>query len=67
MCLYNYNNKIQTSNTITNEEYELLNKIYQCIASDDNENAKLLTSQLIDLQSSKESIDTLQDAINNLH
>lgn len=67
MCLYNYNNKIQTSHTVSDKEYDLLNQIYQCIASDDNENAKRLTSQLIELQSSKDSIDLLQDAIDNLH
>ncbi|MEG2789913.1 MAG: hypothetical protein RR942_19095 [Romboutsia sp.] len=67
MCLFSYNNKIQTNNVINNEEHELLNKIYQCISCDDKENAKLLTSQLIALQSSKENIDVLQDAINKLH
>ncbi|MGL5311663.1 MAG: hypothetical protein ACRC92_00305 [Peptostreptococcaceae bacterium] len=66
MCLYNYNNKFQTSKTLNNEEYELLNQIYQSIASNDNVKVKELTEQLISLQNSEENIKTLQDGINSL-
>lgn len=66
MCLYSYNNKFQTNTILNNQEYELLNQIYQSIESNDNDKVKQLTDQLISIQSSKESIDTLQDAINSL-
>ncbi len=66
MCLYNYNNKIHTSHVVSNEEYDLLNKIYGCIANNDNENAKIYTSKLIDLQSSNEHINILNDALDDL-
>jgi len=66
MCLYNYNNKFQTNTILNNQEYELLNQIYQSIESDDNERVKQLTNQLISIQSSKESINTLQEAMNSL-
>ncbi len=66
MCLYNYNNKFQTNTILNNQEYELLSQIYQSIESNDNERVKQLTDQLISIQSSKESIDTLQEAIDSL-
>lgn len=66
MCLYNYNNKFQTSKTLNNEEYELLNQIYQSIAINDNIKVKELTEQLISLQNSEDNIKTLQDGINSL-
>jgi uncharacterized protein YpiB (UPF0302 family) len=66
MCLYNYNNKFQTNTILNNQEYELLSQIYQSIESNDNERVKQLTDQLIPIQSSKESIDTLQEAIDSL-
>lgn len=66
MCLYNYNNKFKTNTILNNEEYELLSRIYQCIKFNDNEGAKRLTEQLIAIQSSKESVDILQEAINSL-
>lgn len=66
MCLYNYNNKFQTNKTLNNEEYELLNKIYQSIAINDNAKVKELTEQLISLQNFEENIKILQDRINSL-
>lgn len=66
MCLYSYNNKFQTNTILNNEEYELLSKIYKCIEENDNENAQKLTQQLISIQTSKENIETLQDAMNSL-
>ena len=66
MCLYNYNNKFQTNTILNNQEYELLSQIYQSIESNDNERVKQLTNQLISIQSSKESIDTLKEAMNSL-
>jgi len=66
MCLYNYNNKFQTNTILNNQEYELLSQIYQSIESNDNERVKQLTNQLISIQSSKESIDTLKEALNSL-
>jgi len=66
MCLYNYNNKFQTNTILNNQEYELLSQIYQSIESNDNERVKQLTNQLISIQSSKESINTLQEAMNSL-
>ena len=66
MCLYNYNNKFQTNTILNNQEYELLSQIYQSIECNDNERVKQLTDQLISIQSSKESIDTLQEAMNFL-
>ena len=66
MCLYNYNNKFQTNTILNNQEYELLSQIYQSIESNDNERVKQLTDQLISIQSSKESIDTLQEAMDSL-
>lgn len=66
MCLYNYNNKFQTNKTLNNEEYDLLNQIYQSIAAKDNIKVKELTEQLILLQTSEENIKTLQDGINIL-
>ena len=66
MCLYNYNNKFQTNKTLNNEEYELLNQIYQSIASDDNEKVKMLTEQLISIQTSEDSIKMLQESLNSL-
>lgn len=66
MCLYNYNNKFQTNSILNDEEYELLSQIYKCIEANDNENAQKLTQQLIAIQSSKENIETLQDAMNSL-
>ena len=66
MCLYNYNNKFQTNTILNNQEYELLSQIYQSIESNDNERVKQLTNQLISIQSSKESIDTLKEAMDSL-
>ena len=66
MCLYNYNNKFQTNTILNNKEYELLSQIYQSIESNDNERVKQLTDQLISIQSSKENIDTLQEAMDSL-
>jgi uncharacterized protein YpiB (UPF0302 family) len=66
MCLYNYNNKFQTNTILNNQEYELLSQIYQSIESNDNERVKQLTNQLISIQSSKESIDTLKEAMHSL-
>jgi uncharacterized protein YpiB (UPF0302 family) len=66
MCLYNYNNKFQTNTILNNQEYELLSQIYQSIESNDNERVKQLTNQLISIQSSKESIDTLKEALHSL-
>lgn len=66
MCLYNYNNKFQTSKILSNNEYELLNQIYQSIASNDNLKVKELTEQLISLQTSEESIKTLREGLNSL-
>jgi len=66
MCLYNYNNKFKTNTILNNQEYELLSQIYQSIESNDNERVKQLTNQLISIQSSKESMDTLPEAMDSL-
>ena len=66
MCLYTYNNKFQTNTILNVQEYELLSQIYKSIEANDNDNVKKLTEQLISIQSSKENIDTLQNAINTL-
>lgn len=66
MCLYNYNNKIHTSHIVSNEEYDLLKKIYRCIANNDNANAKIYTSKLLELQSSNEHINILNNALDDI-
>ncbi|MGL6105304.1 hypothetical protein [Romboutsia sp.] len=66
MCLYNYNNKFSSSDAYNTEEYLLLSQIYESIASNDNEKAIELTKQLIAMQSSDDSIKTLQKALNSL-
>ncbi|MEF9992277.1 MAG: hypothetical protein RRZ84_02465 [Romboutsia sp.] len=66
MCLYSYSNKTQTNSKLDDEQYNLLNQIYKSIEVNDNDSVKSLTNKLISLQSSKENIDILQNAINSL-
>lgn len=65
MCLYNYNNKFQTNKTLNNEEYELLNQIYQSISINDSEKVKYLTNKLISLQALESNKKILEDGLNS--
>lgn len=65
MCLYNYHNKINSDESLNNEEYMLLQQIYNSIASNNNKKTSELTEMLISMQSSKNKIEQLQKALNS--
>lgn len=64
MCLYNYN--LNNNNDLNEKEYELLKQIYKSIETNDTDNVKLLTEELIGIQTSEERIKILNEAISFL-
>lgn len=68
MCLHSYNSKNISSSEMFPEEYDLLKQIYNSISTDNIEDAKTLTQNLIDKQLEKgnsSNVNFLQDALNN--
>ena len=67
MCLFNYNSKFENEANLTEKEFDLLNQIYKNIDINNLDEAKKLTNELISVQSSQESINVLESAIESLN